>query len=210
VDGKRALNKNVHFSPHGVDLDLFSRASDPATQPAEAVSTLPHPVIGFFGVVGEWVDHELVLFLARARPQWTFLFIGHTSCDVSRLREMPNIVLTGPKPYEELPLWARVFDVAVYPQRQNRQIKHSNPLKIREYLATGKPVVSITTPVTQRMSDMIYLADTHEDFLAAIERALREETPERRAQRMNSVAGESWDARFQTTVRIVEENLPKP
>jgi hypothetical protein len=86
-------------------------------------------------------------------------------------------------------------------------VKHANPLKIREYLASGKPVVSITTPVTSQFADYLYLADTHEDFLAAIERALREETPERRAARMESVAGMSWDARFREVLGIVAGQL---
>ena len=203
VERKRELNPNSHFSPHGVDFDLFAQASDPAVTPAEGVRSLPHPVIGYFGVLGDWIDQELVIFLARSRPNWTFLFLGHTAGDVSRLRELPNIVLAGPKPYEELPFWTRAFDVAIYPNRLNRQIKHANPLKIREYLASGKPVVSITTPVTSQFAGHLYLADTHEDFLAAIERALREETPERRTARMNSVAAMSWDARFRATLEIV-------
>jgi glycosyltransferase involved in cell wall biosynthesis len=203
VEKKRELNPNAHFSPHGVDYDLFAKASDPSVTPAEGVRSLPHPVIGYFGVLGDWIDHELLIYLARSRPNWTFLFLGHTAGDVSDLRALPNIVLAGPKPYEELPLWARVFDVAIYPNRLNRQVKHANPLKIREYLASGKPVVSITTPVTSQFAELLYLADTHEDFLAAIERALREETPERRAARMNSVAAMSWDARFRETLQIV-------
>ena len=207
VDAKRKLNTNVYFSPHGVDFDLFSRASDPATEPAPETRSLPRPVIGYFGVLGDWIDYDLLVWLSHQRPQWTFMFVGYTSGDVTPLRECPNVVLAGAKPYEELPRWAHAFDVAIYPNRLTRQTKHANPLKIREYLATGKPIVSITTPVTIQFKDLILLADTKEDYLAAIECALNEDTPERRSARMNAVAATSWDARFRETVETVEKIL---
>ena len=205
VETKRALNPNVHFSPHGVDYELFSRASDPAVEPAGETRALRHPVIGYFGVLGEWIDYDLVLYLARERPEWTFLFVGYAAAGAQRLAGCPNVVLAGPKPYEELPRWAHVFDVAIYPNLPTRQTRHANPLKIREYLATGKPIVAITTPVTSQLSEFLYLADTREDYRAAIERALAEDGDRLRPRRMTSVAGLSWDARFRETVEKVEQ-----
>jgi len=207
LDAKRKLNANIFFSPHGVDFDLFSQASDPGIEAAPETRSLSRPVIGYFGVLGDWIDYDLVVWLARQRPQWTILFVGFTSGDVTPLRECSNVVLAGAKPYEELPRWAHAFDVAIYPNKLTRQTKHANPLKIREYLATGKPIVSITTPVTIQFKDLIHLADTKEDYLAAIERALTEDTGERRTARMNAVAATSWDARFRETVETVERQL---
>jgi glycosyltransferase involved in cell wall biosynthesis len=207
VDAKRKLNRNVHHSPHGVDFDLFAQASDPSFVPAAETQALPRPVIGYFGVLGDWIDYDLLSWLAESRPRWTFLFVGHTAGDVGPLRRFSNIVLAGAKPYEELPRWAHAFDVAIYPNRLTRQTIHANPLKIREYLATGKPIVAVPTQVTTQFSKLIYLADTKEAYLAAIERAMTEETPERRAARMQAVAGISWDARFRETVTIVENLL---
>jgi glycosyltransferase involved in cell wall biosynthesis len=207
VDGKKALNPNSFYSPHGVDFDLFAKASDLAFDEAEETRSLRHPVIGYFGVLGDWIDYELLVFLARSRPEWTFLFVGYAAGDASALQACENVVLTGAKKYEELPRWARAFDVAIYPNRLTRQTKHANPLKIREYLATGKPIVSITTPITIMMSELIYLADTKEDYLAAIERALREESDAKREARMNVVRGMSWDERFRQTVATVERFL---
>jgi glycosyltransferase involved in cell wall biosynthesis len=207
LEAKRALNRNVHHAPHGVDFELFAQASAPTFEAAPETRALARPVIGYFGVLGDWINYDLVTFLARARPQWTFLFVGFASADVGALRGLPNVVLAGAKPYEELPRWARAFDVAIYPNRLTRQTRHANPLKIREYLATGKPVVSITTPVTVQFAGLISLADNPEAYLAAIERALAEESDERRAARMNAVAGLSWDARFRETVAVIEERL---
>ena len=207
VEPKRRLNPNVHFSPHGVDFEMFSKAGDPATEPAEETRGLKHPVIGYFGTIGEFVNFDLLAYLAESQPDWTFLLVGFAAADVSRLRQYVNVVFPGPKPYETLPRWAKSFDVAIYPHQVNRQTKHSNPLKLREYLATGKPVVSVVTPETACFSEFVYLAETREAYLAAIERALREDSPEKRRKRMSAVAGVSWDARFQETIAVVEEML---
>jgi glycosyltransferase involved in cell wall biosynthesis len=209
IEPKRKLNPNIHFSPHGVDFELFSQASDPATVPAEETRNLAHPVIGYFGTVGEFVDFDLLAYLIEARPQWTFLFVGLIHADVTRLRAYPNVIFAGPKPYETLPHWAAAFDVAIYAHQVNRQTKHSNPLKLREYLATGKPVVSVVTPETTNFAEFVYLADNREAYLAAIERALQEETPDLRRKRMASVNGVSWDARFAETIAVIDQMLAR-
>jgi len=207
VEPKRLLNPHVYFSPHGVDFDLFAQAADPATEPAEETRRMKHPIVGYFGTIGEFVDFDLLRYLAEARPDWTFLFVGFTAADLTPLRAYRNLVFAGPKPYETLPRWAAAFDVAIYPHQVNRQTKHSNPLKLREYLATGKPVVAVTTPETSNFAEFIYLADSPGRYLDAIERAMQEDTPEGRRKRMEAVAGASWDARFQETVGVVEEIL---
>ncbi len=207
VEPKRLLNRNVYFSPHGVDFEMFARANDPGTEVAEEARGLKHPVIGYFGTIGEFVDFDLLEYLAQSRPEWTFLFVGFPAADVSRLKKYPNVVFVGPKPYETLPQWAKAFDVAIYPHQVNRQTRHSNPLKLREYLATGKPVVSVVTPETECFAEFVYLAGNRAEYLGVIERALREDSPELRAGRMNSVAAVSWDARFSETVAVVEEML---
>jgi len=209
VEAKRALNARVYFSPHGVDFDLFAQAADPATPPAEETRALRHPIIGYFGSLADYIDYDLLVYLANARPQWTFLFVGYVSSDVSRLREFHNVVLAGPQPYEILPRWAKAFDVAICPYVVNRQVKNSNPLKLREYLATGKPVVSVVIPETAQFADCVYLARNHEEYLGAIDRALAEDCVELRKRRMDSVAGSSWDARFQETVAVVDGLLAK-
>ena len=203
VEAKRSLNPRVYFSPHGVDYELFSQAADPA----EAAAGLRHPIVGYFGSLAPYINVDLLVYLARSRPEWTFLFVGYVSADVSRLRECGNVVLAGPQAYETLPRWAAAFDVAICPYQVNRQVKNSNPLKLREYLATGKPVVSVAIPETAQFADCVYLAEGPEEFLASIDRALAEDRPELQARRMQAVVGSSWDARFRETVAVVEEAL---
>jgi glycosyltransferase involved in cell wall biosynthesis len=207
VESKRALNPNTHFSPHGVDVDLFAKASDPETPAAAETENLSRPVVGYFGTLGEWLDYDLLVWLARQRPKWTFLYVGYAAADVMELRGCPNVTLVGPKPYETLPRWAKAFDVAIIPYRLTQQVINANPLKMREYLASGKPVVSITCPETARFAKQLYLADGREAYLDAIERAMAENSPERSRERMASVRQASWDARFRETVEIVERML---
>jgi glycosyltransferase involved in cell wall biosynthesis len=209
LECKRKLNSNVYFSPHGVDFEMFAQAGSPVAQLADEVRGLQHPVIGYFGTVGEFVDLDLLAYLVDSRPQWTFLFVGLVATDVSRLRRYPNVIFAGPKPYETLPGWAAAFDVAIYAHRVNRANRHSNPLKLREYLSTGKPVVSVVTPETASFAEVVYMADNPEAYLAAIERALREDSPALQRQRMAAVRGLSWDARFEETIAVVDELLAR-
>ena len=88
---------------------------------------------------------------------------------------MPNVMFAGPQPYESLPEWAKAFDVAIIPYRLTHQVLHANPLKLREYLATGKPVVTVSTPAIRQFAGYVHVAESQEQFLNGIERALAEE-----------------------------------
>jgi glycosyltransferase involved in cell wall biosynthesis len=204
VDAKRAVNPNTSFSPHGVDVALFAQAQAAATVVPAAAAALQGkgPVIGYFGLIAAWTDVALIEWLAQQRPQWNFLLIGHASVDVDQLARLPNVTLTGPQPYETLPGWAKAFDVAIIPYLQNQQVRNANPLKLREYLATGKPIVSVPTPEVDRFAAVLHVADGREAFLAAIEVALHENTPELCAARMAAVQEMSWEHRAQTALGI--------
>jgi glycosyltransferase involved in cell wall biosynthesis len=195
------------LSPHGVDADHFHRASDPATTPPPEAAALRRPVIGFFGNIGAWVDTGLVAELARRRPEWTFLLVGHPASDVSALEGLANVVLAGARPYAELPRWAAVFDVALIPYKLTRQVVNASPLKLREYLATGKPVVSVSTPEIGQFSSVIRIAGTPGEFVAAIEAALADGPGTGMEERLAAVASMSWDARGEEIAARVERFL---
>ena len=115
LERKRTMNAATTYAPHGVDVELFARAFDPATELPAGARGLARPVIGYFGSLHEWIDLDLIEWLARARPQWTFLLIGYAAVDVSALAALPNVRLVGAQPYETLPAWAKAFDVALIP-----------------------------------------------------------------------------------------------
>jgi glycosyltransferase involved in cell wall biosynthesis len=192
---KQALNARTRFSPHGVDVALFGRAMDPGTKLPPAATGLPHPVVGYFGSIHEWIDVELIEWLARMRPQWIFLLVGHAAIELSALRALPNVKLVGAQPYRDLPAWAKAFDVAIIPYRHNRQVENANPLKLREYLATGKPIVSVSNAEIDKFAPWVHIAEGHELFLAALEKALRNDSPGAAARRMAAVADQTWDNR---------------
>jgi glycosyltransferase involved in cell wall biosynthesis len=207
VAAKQALNPTTTFSPHGVDVAMFAGAQDERTVVPAAAAGLPKPVIGYFGLLAAWTDTELIEWLALQRPQWTFLLVGHAKVDVDALARLPNVVMAGAQPYETLPGWAKAFDVAIIPYRQNQQVRNANPLKLREYLATGKPVVSVPTPEIDRFAEVVRLAPDREGFLAAIEAALRGDSIAARDARMASVRDMSWDHRVDETLAIVGQAL---
>jgi glycosyltransferase involved in cell wall biosynthesis len=204
---KQASNARTHFSPHGVDVALFARAMDPATPLPEGAIGLQAPVVGYFGSIHEWIDLELVEWLARMRPQWTFLLVGHAATDVSALRALPNVKLVGAQPYRDLPAWAKAFDVAIIPYRRNRQVENANPLKLREYLATGKPIVSVSNAEIDRFARWVHIVEGRERFLAALEQAVHEDPPGAAAERMAAVAGQSWDNRVREVLDQVRMAL---
>ncbi len=202
VEAKKAVNPATSYSPHGVDIELFGRAAAADTAVPDAAAALDAPVIGYFGSIAAWTDTDLLVWLATQRPAWQFLLVGHASADVADLRALPNVSLVGAQPYESLPAWAKAFDVAIIPYRLNRQVQNANPLKLREYLATGKPVVSVSTQEIDQFGDLVRVAHGREEFLQAIEAALREDSAEQAERRMASVREMSWEHRARTAFEI--------
>ncbi|HJW45980.1 MAG TPA: glycosyltransferase [Lysobacter sp.] len=210
VEAKRAQNERTFFSPHGVDAALFARAHQPDTPIPDAARELVRPVVGYFGSIHEWIDIELIAWLAMQRPQWSFLLVGYAATDVAALRALANVHLVGPQPYPTLPNWAKSFDVAMIPSRLNRFVANSNPLKLREYLATGKPVVSVRSPEIERFARLVNIADSREQFLAALDRCMAGEPADAAATRMAAVADQTWDRRVEEVLATVARALPEP
>ena len=207
LQAKRPLKPSTVLAPHGVDVALFRTASDPRLSIAPAARNLRRPVVGFYGLIEEWIDVDLIADLAERRPRWTFLMIGRVAIDPGRLKAMPNVVFAGPQPYNDLPKWAKAFDVAIIPYRLTRQVVNSAPLKLREYLATGKPVVAVPTPEIERFAGLVRIARGPEQFLSEIEDALVNDTDADRVRRIEATSNMTWDARIREVVDIVEHRI---
>ena len=203
AEAKRAVNQNTFVSPHGVDHRLFSRALDPGQVVPRDVSTLPKPVLGFYGTLRDWVDFELIAHVARARPQWSIALIGQELCDISAIRGLPNVHLLGQKPHHELPAYCKGFDVGIIPYRIDERMAFVNPLKLREYLSAGLPVVSTPVPEVAKFPGLARIATTPDQFVAAVEAALRDTTT--RAQRSAAMKDETWSARVAHVMATVDE-----
>jgi glycosyltransferase involved in cell wall biosynthesis len=206
LEAKRRLNPNVHVSPHGVDLDHFAQALDHRLEVPAEMSGISHPIVGFFGLIERWIDLDLIRFLAESRPHWSFVMIGRLAAPAEELKRLRNVHFLGKRAYEDLPVYGKQFDVGILPYRLNRQVIHANPLKLREYLAMGKPVVSVSTNEISKYSDVIEIALSHTEFLAKLDAVLsRPSTPDEIQKRLDRVANESWDARVERILKIVRQ-----
>ncbi|HIE50782.1 MAG TPA: glycosyltransferase family 1 protein [Armatimonadetes bacterium] len=205
---KRPLNPNTHYLPHGVEVEHFARALGESLPRPSDIAAIPPPIIGYYGFIGDYFDTDLVAGIADARPQWSVVLIGESRLDLSDLTARPNVYWLGPKPYEELPAYAAAFDVALLARKLNPLTRSMNPLKLREYLAAGRPVVSVPMPeVVSAYGDLVYIADDAPGFVAAIEEILATDTPAARRHRAAAVASESWEAKLERISRLIEETL---
>jgi glycosyltransferase involved in cell wall biosynthesis len=204
ADAKSATCRRTYHAPHGVDHALFAQALLATTSIPDDLAALPRPRIGFFGPLRPFLDYELLVAIARARPQWSLALLGQEMCDLSAIRDLPNVHLLGHKPHELLPAYGRGFDVGLVPYRIDELVKYMSPLKLREYLAAGVPVVSTAMPEVVPYSHLCHVACTVPDTIAAIERALGEGDPAARAARSQAIASETWVARVAALSRVVD------
>jgi glycosyltransferase involved in cell wall biosynthesis len=202
---KGRLNPNAHLVQHGVDLAHFARAFHADTTIPEELKGAPGPIIGFWGLIADWVDLQLVRHVADAFPGGTVVLIGNATTDLKPLQGAKNIRILGRKTYADLPRYAKAFDVALNPFLINELTLASNPLKVREYLAAGLPVVSTALPEVERLGvcRIGHDADGVVREIAAAIAAGAGPSEVRAAQ----VRSEGWEARAEEMQEIVAAAL---
>ncbi len=180
---------------HGVDYDMFASAVESDRIPPE-MQGITRPVVGFFGGIDDHTcDMPLLEEVAGLAPEMTFVLIGSASSDTTRIGRLSNVHLLGKRPYEQIPHYGKCFDVAIMPWRQNRWIEACNPIKLKEYLALGRPVVSTPFSELERYRSLVYVAGDPRGFTEAIRRAVREDDDARRRARREAVMHDTWQAR---------------
>lgn len=194
LETRRKIAPAAILVRHGVDVPHFRRALDADTVVPSGVASLPGPVLGFFGLIADWVDVELLAAVAKHFSSGSLVMVGKVVTDVRALQALPNVHLLGRKPYSELPGYCKGFDVALNPFRVNELTLNANPLKIREYLAAGLPVVATNIPEVARLG-LCHIADGSADTIRAIEKALAD--PMTREERSRSMQTESWESRLE-------------
>ncbi len=209
---KQSLHANVHCFPSAVDRDHYAQARrrnrlDPADQAAIA-----HPRIGFFGVLDERLDTELVGTLADRRPLWQFVFVGPTAkIDDDELPHRPNVHFLGPKAYSELPDYLAHWDAGLMPFAMNEATRFISPTKTPEFLAAGVPLVS--TPVADVVSSwsgVVSIASGAQAIEAALQQVLDRPRAGWLTQVDAALAGISWDDSWAAMHKLIQNHAARP
>jgi glycosyltransferase involved in cell wall biosynthesis len=209
---KKTEHPSVHAFPSSIDREHFLRARtlDANAGPADQ-RDIPHPRLGFFGVVDERFDIELLKSVSAARPDWHFVIVGPVvKIDPANLPQAPNIHYLGTKAYSELPQYVGGWDVALLLFARNESTKFISPTKTPEYLAAGRPVISTSIADVVRPygeNGLVEIADTPEDFCVAAERLLGSDSD--RSTWLESVdrflSQMSWDSTWSEMWKLIEE-----
>jgi GT2 family glycosyltransferase/glycosyltransferase involved in cell wall biosynthesis len=201
ADEQRLTGDRANFLDHGVDLAHFSTRPD---LPAD-IARIPGPRIGFFGGLDEYlVDFDLLERVAVELPDVSLVLIGDATCSMERFEKYPNVHWLGYLPYEQIPAYGSGFDVALMPWLDNSWIQHSNPIKLKEYLALGLPVVSTDFPEVRHYAELIRIAGDPAEFVALIGQTLADGGPASAARRRAAVLAASWEARASQLMALAE------
>jgi glycosyltransferase involved in cell wall biosynthesis len=178
----------VRLLPHGVDIKHFS-------SPAPRAHDLPtdgRPIAGFYGSISEWLGLELMTSTISRMPDWHFVFIGKSVIDLTPLKQFHNVHLLGPRAHQDLPAYSQHWNVSLLPFRDNGQIRACNPLKLREYLASGRPIVSTEFPALDGYRHLIDCVANTNQMIDAIRQYA---SPSFRPEFVEAVSNDDWTSR---------------
>ncbi len=206
TDLTRAYNANSHFIGNGCNTDLFDGHKD-WSEPAD-MQKIPHPIIGYCGALTEKrLDIDLLIRMAKSRQDYSLVLVGTESVAFkeSELHKLPNVYFLGQKETRELPGYIAHFDVCINPQVVNSLTNDNYPMKIDEYLAMGKAVVATSTKTMQELfSTHTYLAETAEEYLLQIDKALMEDSPALQKERIAFATTHRWENVTERFVKALE------
>jgi len=207
---KKRKYPNVYYLPHGVDFEkYFTAAKSGCKHPL--LSNVKGPLIGYFGTLTQANDIKMLEFCAAKFPDYNFIFAGKiTGGDYNILKKMNNVHLLGFIPYDEISLLCSSFDVCLLPWMMTPWIEHCNPLKLFEYMACGKPVVSVPIKeVVYNYSDVVSIAYSAEEFSNAIDWELKNDNSTRENRRIEIAKNNSWERHIDIIYKLLEnKQLP--
>jgi glycosyltransferase involved in cell wall biosynthesis len=207
-EARRARHPHVYCFPSGVEQAHFAAACDPALPEAASLAGVPHPRIGYYGVIDERTDLDLLRAVAALRPTYQWIMVGPTAkVDPADLPQAANLHYPGKQEYADLPRFLKGFDVCMMPFARNESTRFISPTKTLEYMAADKPIVS--TPITDVVAaypHIVAIAATPQEFVAAVDAALAED-PARRAARIAAahevLARNEWDQIAATMLQLI-------
>lgn len=200
---KEKFNANTHLLTHGVDQAFFATSLLKETAIAPELAAMKGPLIGFFGLIHEWIDCDLIAHIAQARPDWNLVLIGKIAVPVDELRGLGNVHLLGQRPYGELVSFCKGFAVGLIPFKVNELTINVNPIKMREYLAAGLPVVATALPEVEKYHDHVAIARSKEEMVDLIAREVEQDNFDKRLHRSREMEKETWDSKVETLSQLV-------
>lgn len=179
-----------------VDFEHFASATAQRWTEPEDIAGIGHPRLGYFGAIESWlIDQELIRYVSDKRPEWQWVMLGLKGARLA-VEELPNFHHLGTRPYDEMPRYAASFDVCVLPWvTDNEFVNYGSAIKVREYLATGVPVVITPLYEYERLDGILRVSRGYDDFIAKVEDALANDSPEKREARQLAIKESTWDAR---------------
>ncbi len=198
----KKTDKKVIYFPHQVDFQFFYKTAE--TEKPSELKNISSPVIGYYGTLTDSNDWELIKYCSEKRPGYNFVFIGRKDIAETGLENSANVFFLGKKPFAEIPSYGHAFDVGIMFWIVREWIMNCSPLKLKEYLSLGIPVVSTYIEEVERhYKDIVYITKTKEDFLNFIDKALTENNSERIQKGINKVRNDSW----YNAVKIINKSM---
>lgn len=209
-DSKSPQNPNTHLVPNAVDYDSYNKGGLP--KPGD-MAGIKSPIIGYSGLVAARLDLDLLQSAAESRPDWNFVFVGtvndsHCEAEMHRFRELPNVRLLGQKPVDDVPQYVHQFDVCVIPYVVNLRAQHASPLKLYEYSAASRPIVTTDFAASRAFPGHVEIAGDTSEFIAACEVSLGlDSAAPDIVENRRFAAGNTWDHRVQQISDILRSQL---
>lgn len=207
---KSPHNKNTHLIPNAVDFAAYANCKSPVP---EDMLNIPGPIVGYSGLIAARLDLELLQAVAEARSNWAFVFVGTVNderCQVQigKLRDLPNVYFLGQKPAHEMPRYVNGFDVCMIPYAMDLRAQHASPLKLYEYAAASKPIVTTDFAAARDFGGHLRIARNKDEFLSACEQALQSDPscPDI-VQTRQFAASNTWDQRIEDLSGLINSHI---
>lgn len=210
-EAKRPFNPNTYLVANGVNYKAYTSALD-IRQIPDCLKIIKSPRLGYIGLIGDKLDFNMLLELARDNPEWSLVLLGQVRVRQQTeawraLQMLPNVHHLGPVEVSQVPHYVKGFQVGLMPYLQNRHAEHISPLKLYDYLAAGLPIASLDIPAARKFSQHIHLANSPQSFSQAVRAALADTTPERRQARRDIAAQHTWEARVEQLSSLIQARL---
>lgn len=212
LTAKRAFNEHTYLVPNGVDAQAYMQALHSHAPLPPDIAGLPKPVIGYSGLIAARLNLDWLHHLAIRRPDWSIALVGavddrRCADELVQLRQLKNVYFLGRKTIDQVPHYVRAFDVCLIPYRVDERAQHASPLKLYDYLATGKPIVTTDFAAAGQFKECVRIAGTQEEFVRQIAEALSEHDADLFRARQRIAVENTWDVRVEQLSAILQSRL---